>query len=228
MNTKRHAFTLIELLVVIGIIIVLIGILIPTVATVRQAVKRSTTQSRLMSLDAVTLEYTRNNAGCPGVFNVPFPRHTNIPLTDGSGNNVGPVSETESCLVSLIGGITPPTNIPNAPKEFTYKRLHTYAGPVTMAGEIAQQRPYIEGLPLSNGKMPNMNDSEIPEFMDAWDNPIVYLRVKSLEDQTFDFTKLAPYGITATFQKPTGRNFIYWSAGEDGKWGTKDDLFSFK
>jgi type II secretory pathway pseudopilin PulG len=63
MNSRRRAFTLVELLVVIGIIIALVGLILPVFARAREEGKRIQCLSNLRQLTTAWLAYGADNAG---------------------------------------------------------------------------------------------------------------------------------------------------------------------
>jgi prepilin-type N-terminal cleavage/methylation domain-containing protein len=63
MQSRRRAFTLIELLVVIGIIAVLLSILLPTLARVRQSAESTQCLSNLRQIGQAALMYANENKG---------------------------------------------------------------------------------------------------------------------------------------------------------------------
>ncbi|MCS7034771.1 MAG: hypothetical protein NZ561_12380 [Phycisphaerae bacterium] len=67
----RAAFTLVELLVVVGIIILLIGLLVPVVGRVRLAAQEADTRGLIASLDGAIQNYFNTFRGYPG----PIPNH---------------------------------------------------------------------------------------------------------------------------------------------------------
>src|SRR6188768_4294737 len=66
---RRRAFTTIELLVVIGIIVALIGILIPVVGKVRESAKATDTAAWIQQLSGAIESYHSDFRSYPGPLN---------------------------------------------------------------------------------------------------------------------------------------------------------------
>jgi prepilin-type N-terminal cleavage/methylation domain-containing protein len=65
---SKHGFTLIELLVVIGIILILLGILLPVVAAVRTSARVADTQRQISNIASSIDRYFAEFGAYPGVF----------------------------------------------------------------------------------------------------------------------------------------------------------------
>src|SRR5438874_8107524 len=66
MRRHRGGFTLIELLVVIGIILLLVGILIPVVGRVQKSAKAASTQSLIAQIAGAIEQYQHTFNSYPG------------------------------------------------------------------------------------------------------------------------------------------------------------------
>lgn len=70
-HNSHKAFTLVELLVVVAIIAVLLGILLPTIAGVRLAARKASTQSLMRNVRVAIDAFQADNGRAPGFFS-PF------------------------------------------------------------------------------------------------------------------------------------------------------------
>ena len=66
MSSRRRAFTLVELLVVVGIVTVLIAVLLPALARVREHANRIKCAANLRSIGQAMLMYTQRYGYYPG------------------------------------------------------------------------------------------------------------------------------------------------------------------
>ncbi len=189
---QRHrpsGFTLVEALLVVGLIAVLMSILIPVVSGVRKRGYEVRTRALMEKLASAIRVYQGDFRAYPG----PLPNA--IP---GSGGLVTlpvgmTITSTENLTLGLLGGLdAPPTTFtpsqrtqdwpPSGPLSLNPanpKRYHAYidyaAGETdwdpTKKGSYKSQYGYLA---------PNCTDSDVPEFVDAYSEPmpILYLRAR--------------------------------------------------
>ncbi|MGC4031294.1 MAG: type II secretion system protein [Tepidisphaeraceae bacterium] len=270
MNHRQDkAFTLIELLVTIGIITVLIGILIPVAASMRKTAKITMTQQTIAAIEAAVGMYQSDQRDWPGPFVEAGARHGaatefaigTAKLTVPNGTYTRP-TRSEELFLCLAGGLTVtwPTTPPlTNPTGFTYNaedigRGHMNLGP-RVRGRLkdyyssARARSGINEVP---GKI--TDDSDIPEYVDSFGGPILYVRALKGEasvdaysvylDDEVQFYQTAPtypansapnkffpsnYLASDNLPNQTRQQdrFVLISAGPDRKFGTADDVTNF-
>lgn len=182
-QSHRRGFTLVELLVAIGIIMVLIGILLPALGTVStKAKKTSTTATMNEFAKACDVFYTQFGY-YPGI----------VPEAMLAATVNPPISGTENALLHLMGGAIrndDPTYATATGNEFTFGTTGT-----TGTGQVKikinsnniGRGPRIEGKQYEPFFTPKDAQLKIavgqvgqtlplPDLLDAWGQPIGYIR----------------------------------------------------
>lgn len=141
---RRHSgFTLIELLVVIGIIVILIGILIPAISHVRNAARAASTQSLLVELQSAIERYHMDYNAYPGPLSndvmygavgtgllLTAPDHISYP---GGSPLLGRVSGSENLVLALMGGLRYDAGFAAGQSHIVYDSTIVGSGPRTLA-----------------------------------------------------------------------------------------------
>jgi len=179
----RSGFTLVELLVVVAIIALLVGILLPALSAASQAAKKSRTQATMNDFAKACELFFQEHGFYPGL------------VPDEALAAAGsPISSTENALLHLMGGYIlagDPNYASTTGREFDFSGVD---GPIfkvidrdgegipsDMGNgpkiEGRQYATYFDGeLQFARGQVNEPNDFQIPEILDAWGQPIVYLR----------------------------------------------------
>ena len=189
----RRGFTITELIVVIGVISVLAGILLAAMGGVRRKAMATRTESTMTEFskacDAFQLEHGRY----PGM----------IPEDVLAATDVPPISGTENALLELMGGgITQAAGTVNPDFPLYEGEQFTVGGwalkvnlDLMGAGPIINGTPYAPYFTPQNSVLVAMRpdgdpppypygqqvgtpdiDRQIPELMDAYGQPIVFVR----------------------------------------------------
>ena len=201
LKPRHRGFTLIEILVVIGIIVVLIGILIPVVSRAQRAARVASAQALISSIDGAIQSYQRDHGALPG----PLP-YTDIRLSgktmtvDSNANTNGyigsltaaKITMAENLVLGLMGGLKLQAGA-TTPPPVIYDPALIGAGANNLNPAKPGKNPsYLETKVLSwreeggvkTGKFQDgagiADDSEIPEIVDNFASPmpILYLRAR--------------------------------------------------
>ncbi len=154
-SPHQRAFTTIELLVVIGIIVVLIGLLIPVVGKVRESARATDTAAWVQQLGGAIEAYHSDFRAYPGpladhqIFNPsPAPQDrvtfaTGVPGFKDATGSAGPgqITMSENLLLGLLGGL----KLVGSPPEVVYDPS-LVGGGANSLNSAAPKRfsPYVE------------------------------------------------------------------------------------
>ena len=187
---SRRGFTLIEILVVVGIIALLVGILLPALSKVQERARMTQTMGLMQEFAKACDAFQQEFGRYPGL--VPEEILANDPQISG----------TENAMLELMGGGVRKNDVDNS----TYTNITTgFSAPgwEPLTFKITGQPDFIVKInvgkigdgPFINGKQyppffaPKANDLrptagqkgesatiKIPDLMDSWGNPIIFLR----------------------------------------------------
>lgn len=199
---SRAGFSLIELTAVIVIIGILLVFLVPRLMTSREEVERGATRAFLTQLGAILSNYEIERGDYPPSS---FDASVDVP----NKINVG----AEALVVSLFSGDVPRPNIPedrlgNTDGDATKRSITTFPEPALL------------------------------ELVDHWGNPIAYIHRRDYEEEFIYQTDAGASGVPLTGKVKAIKNSLTGdffhatkyqliSAGPDGEFGTRDDVFNF-
>ncbi len=221
---SRAAFTITELLVVIGIIVVLVGILLPALAGVREKSLVTSTTATMQEFSKACDIYYGDHSVYPGVLPDDVVARMTAPRR---------ISGTENALLALMGGyrVKTPFTIDNSAEDVEYDNF-VAAGAVEVfsepngwslavnvgdmgQGPLVNMKPYSPYFSPSGNEVrramgqdsttntddPTTDEFNIPDLVDRWGQPILYFRAsRSTGPIARDAANVAvlPQFITAT------------------------------
>jgi len=185
-KTRRYGFTLIEILVVIAIIAVLAGILLAALSGVQQAAKKTKTTTLMQSFGRACDEFALDHGRYPGL----------LPDSVIDGTRI---TSTQNALLELMGGarVVGPQSTTQTSDEYndflsntTVPAIEDINGwSLAFNPNRFGEGPWVSGRvyePYFSPKSSDLkyevfdaaapDDFELPELVDAWDTPIIYLR----------------------------------------------------
>ncbi|NLX06388.1 MAG: type II secretion system protein [Phycisphaerae bacterium] len=143
MPTERKSFTLIELLVVVAIIAILVGILLPTLASVRQRATKVTCSSNLRQLGMAIQAYMQEHSQ-------KYPAARYMPPPFISGDTSPPLPEV---LMDHFGKETRVLQCPGD-QEWVYARCGTsYTYNASLSGIALEENWFAERIGFGPSEM---------------------------------------------------------------------------
>ncbi len=221
-NRQSRAFTLVEMLLVIGIILILISILVPTVTRVRIAAQTASTRQMFSRIEAGISQYYTDFQAYPGPFaNTQVGTAAGITTwtIDGATGGTTNLTSTENMVLGVVGGLRvtagpalqavfTSTSMPTGPASLNTVNPKKYPGYVNVEAVETTAVVAPRFFPGNTKGLGGSSDTIVPEIMDKFSNPmpILYLRanrgstgfVSTATNNTvqYNFGHLAPYGFT--------------------------------
>lgn len=180
---RHRGFSMTELLVVIAIIAVLAGILLVAMRGVRETGLRTQTQSTMQEFSKACDTFQIEHGFYPGI----------VPETILAGSTTPPLSGTENALLNLMGGAIRGDDPRYNDAEFSgpdWQEIEiddtTPMGKIRVNVNLIGEGPVINGQPFAPYFTPGgstlvqaeykPNTNRLPDLLDAWGQPIIYLR----------------------------------------------------
>ena len=179
-RSRRLGFTLVELLVAIGIIMVLIGILLPALGKVSTKAKATSTTATMNEFAKACDVFYTQFSYYPGI----------VPEAMLAATVNPPISGTENALLHLMGGAIrndDPTYATAAGNEFTFGTTGTGQVKIKINPINIGRGPRIEGKQYESFFTPKDAQLKVvagqvgqtlplQDLIDAWGQPIGYIR----------------------------------------------------
>lgn len=194
-DARRRAFTLTELLIVVTIIVVLISILLPAVGGVRNAARRSSSESLMASIHQSVGQFRAAEQRIPGYFTVKdVGADANKIESPTGGALLNGITYFENALLDLAGGVSEdqstanpadPSGDPDTPPDRI--RVGVGLGPanavfVERTAVGAEDGPGYLDLPdgfvswggVDDGRAGSSPGADwMPRVIDAWGSPLL-------------------------------------------------------
>jgi len=179
-----RGFTLVEMLTVIGIIVLLVSILLPVVSAVRIKGHQADTNALLARIGAGAEAYYADFKAYPGplhnsqIYNGGAPTFS-IANVSGAKIDTTKITEAENFVLGLLGGLY----YDNTGK-LTFDINKVGNGPVSLnTANPKKYHAYMNKESLSAGDYKDdagdADDSEIPEFLDKFPDPMPILVLRA-------------------------------------------------
>ena len=178
---RHRGFSMTELLVVIGIIAVLAGILLVAMRGVRETGLRTQTESTMQEFSKACDTFQIEHGYYPGI----------VPETILAGSTTPPLSGTENALLDLMGGAIrgdDPRYTDPAFDDWQVIEIQpdNDLAKIKVNVNLIGDGPVINGRPFAPYFTPGgsalvqaeykPNTNRLPDLLDAWGQPIIYVR----------------------------------------------------